>query len=113
MKKIFQSDESYRNNLQLYIKKDGWLALALYGIFLATYSILALLELEIRFVKDNILLMGMIANGLLILIAFLFVKLRKQNLASLGLIKGNWKKSLTIGLILGGILAFNNGGFYL
>ena len=96
-----------------YTNNDGILALLLFGIFILLYSILAVLEVNIKLFKDNILIVGCILNGVLILITMLFLKIRKQGLDSIGLYKGNWKKSCLLGMILGLVLFFNNCGIHL
>lgn len=113
MRSIFQNDKSYGDNLKLYTTKDGLLSLFLFGIIIFMYSILAILDIKVTFVKNNILIMGCIFNILLILITILFVKFRKQTLDTIGIYKGNWKKSCCIGSILAIILFFNNCGSYL
>lgn len=113
MKGIFENDKSYGSNLKLYTTKDGLLSFVLFGIIIFMYSILAILDIKVKFVKNNILIMGCIFNFLLILITLLFVKFRKQNLDTIGIYKGKWKKSCCIGSILAIILFFNNCGSYL
>ncbi len=98
---------------QQYTKNDGILALLLFGVFIILYSILAILEINIKVIKDNIVIVGCILNGLLILGTMLFIKIRKQGLDSIGLYNGNWKKSCLLGMILGLVLFFNNCGIYL
>lgn len=77
------------------------------------YSIVAILDIKVEFIKSNILIIGCMFNVLLILITILFVKLRRQSLDTIGIYKGKWKKSCCIGMILAGILFFNNCGSYL
>ncbi len=113
MKNFFRNDKTYNNNLNQYTKKDGLLALCLFGIFLLMYSMLAILEIKVEHIKDNIIIIGCILNCLLVLITMLFIKLRKQSLDTIGLYNGNWKKSFYIGTIFAGILFFNNCGSHL
>lgn len=100
MTKIFKSNEEYNNNLKKYTKKDGLLALLLFAIMIIMYAFIGFLYKNNSFVKENIKILGCLLNLLLTIITILFVKLRKQNLDSIGL-KGKWKKSI----IMGGILA--------
>lgn len=113
MNSIFQNDKSYSSNLKLYTTKDGLLSLILFGIFILIYSIVAILDIKVEFIKNNILIIGCMFNVLLILITILFVKLRRQSLDTIGIYKGKWKKSCCIGMILACILFFNNCGSYL
>ena len=113
MKNFFRNDKTYNNNLNGYTTKDGLLALCLFGIFIFMYSMLAILDIKVELIKDNIIIIGSIFNCLLVLITMLFIKLRKQGLDTIGLYKGKWKKSLYIGIILAGILFFNNCGSHL
>lgn len=113
MKNFFRNDKAYADNLNQYTTKDGLLALCLFGIFILMYSMLAILEIKVERIKDNIIIIGCIFNCLLVLITMLFIKLRKQSLDTIGLYNGNWKKSVCIGTILAGILFFNNCGSHL
>ena len=108
MLKILQANEKYESKLKKYTTKDGILAFLLFGIIMLCYSILALLQIKFEFIKENILLIGIIFNVLIIIITILFIKLNKQTLDSVGLYKGKWKNSIIIGIILACILFFNN-----
>lgn len=94
MKSIFQNDKSYSSNLKLYTRKDGLLSLILFGIYILMYSIIGILYIKVEFVKFNILIVGDIINISMIMITILFVKLRRQDLDTIGLYKGKWKKKL-------------------
>ncbi|SHJ13169.1 hypothetical protein SAMN02745163_01380 [Clostridium cavendishii DSM 21758] len=113
MKNFFRNDKTYKNNLNQYDIKDGLLALCLFGIFIFMYSILAVVDMKVKYIKDNFVIVGCILNCLLVLITILFVKLRKQSLDTIGLYNGKWKKSFCIGTLFAGILFFNNCGSYL
>lgn len=47
-------------------------------------------------------------NILIIVITILFIKMKKENLSSVGLFQGKWKQSCIAGGILAAILFFNN-----
>lgn len=100
MLKILKSNEKYNENIKNYTKKDGVLALILFLIMIILYSILGILN-NIEFIHKNIMIFGCIINTLMIIIAILFVKINKQNLFTIGLIKGRIKLSLIIGKVLG------------
>ena len=99
MLKIFKLDEKYNENLKKYDKKDGIFALLLFIFIIIVYSLLAVLNNNISFIKENIEIVGCIFNFILIVITVLLVKCRKQNLDTIGL-KGRWKLSIIIGGIL-------------
>lgn len=99
MLKIIKSDDKYNENLKKYDKKDGILALALFAIIVGLYTGLAILYKNVSFVKQNIKIAGCIFNIILIVITIIFVKIRKQKIDTIGL-KGRWKLSIIIGLIL-------------
>ena len=99
MLKIFKLDEKYNDNLKKYDKKDGIFASLLFIFIIIMYSLLAVLNNNISFIKENIEIVGCIFNFILIVITVLLVKCRKQNLDTIGL-KGRWKLSIIIGGIL-------------
>lgn len=99
MLKIIKLDEKYNENLKKYDKKDGIFALLLFIFIIIMYSLLAVLNNNISFIKENIEIVGCIFNFILIVITVLLVKCRKQNLDTIGL-KGRWKLSIIIGGIL-------------
>lgn len=100
MLKIIKSNNEYNENLKKYDKKDGMLAILLFVIIITLYALLGILYKNNNFIKDNIKIMGCLLNLLIIIVTILFVKIRKQELDTIGL-KGRWKLSI----ILGGILA--------
>lgn len=106
-------NKEYEKNLSSYTKKDGWLAILLFIIFVSLYAILGKLNIEYEFVKDNILLIGCIFNFIIILITIMFVKLNKQTLDTIGLYKGKLKQSIIVGIVIGTIFFINNCGIYL
>lgn len=108
MIKILHSNPEYENKIKKYEKKDGILALILFGIFVLFYSIIAVLQIQVSFIKDNILVVGCIINILIIIITILFVKIKHQKLDTIGLYKGKWKTSCIIGIVLASIYFFNN-----
>lgn len=99
MIKLLCANEKYNNYLKRYDKKDGLFALILFIIVILLYSFLAILNNNISFIKENIKIVGCIFNIILIVITIIFVKLRKQGLETIGL-KGRWKLSIIIGVIL-------------
>lgn len=80
----------------------------LFGIITFNYSILAVLQIRLEFIKENILFVGCIFNFLMICITILFIKLNKQTLDTIGLFKGKWKNSIIMGIILASFLFYNN-----
>lgn len=99
MLKVIKSNDIYNNNLKKYNKKDGILALLLFAIIVILYVGLAVLNKNVYFIKENIRIVGCIFNFFMIVITILFVKFRKQNIDTIGL-KGRWKLSIIIGIIL-------------
>lgn len=99
MLKVIKSNNEYNDNLKKYDKKDGMLAILLFAIIIIMYALLGFLYKNNGFVKDNIKVVGCLFNLSLIIITILLVKLRKQELDSIGL-KGRWKLSIIIGGIL-------------
>lgn len=108
MLKILKTNKEYENNVKQYTRKDGILSLLLFGIMIANYSILAVLQINFEFIKENILLVGCIFNFLIICITILFIKLNKQSLETIGLCKGKWKNSILMGILLASFLFYNN-----
>lgn len=108
MFKILQTDREYESNLKQYTRKDVVLAFVLFGIMILNYSILAVLQIKFKFIKENIVLVGCIFNVLMIVITILFIKLNNQSLDTIGLYKGKWKNSIIIGIILASFLFYNN-----
>lgn len=111
--KLFKYEETYQENLKQYTLQDGVLAFAVFGIFIIMYTIMGVLEVKLTFIQENIMLIGCICNGVLIIVTILIVKARKQSLSSIGLVKGKWKTSCITGMILAAIWFFNNCGSYL
>lgn len=113
MLKILQTDKEYENNLKQYTKRDGILSFVLFGIMILNYSILAVLQTQFEFIKENIMLVGCIFNTLMIVITVLFIKLNKQSLETIGLYKGKWKNSIIMGIVFASFLFYNNCLSYL
>lgn len=106
--KLLRAAPAYNEKIKQYGKKDGVLAFLLFGIFILSYVLLALLAVHCSFVKENITAAGCLVNLLLVAIAVLFVKLNRQPLSSIGLSGGNWKASCIAGILLGAVFVFNN-----
>ena len=100
MIKALCANREYNDNLKKYDKKDGMLAILLFAIIIIMYALLGILYKNNSFIKDNIKIIGCLFNLLLIIVTILFVKLRKQELETIGL-KGRWK----LIIILGGVLS--------
>lgn len=113
MNKFLKFNEDYERNIVKYTRKDGWLAILLFFIFITCYAVLAILNNKFKLVSDNITLVGLIFNILLVVVALLFVKLNKNSLDTIGLYKGKWKKSFIVGIVLAAIFFINNCGVYL
>lgn len=99
MLKIIKTNKEYNENIKKYDKKDGMLAILLFTILIVMYALLGILCKNNSFIKDNIKIIACLFNLLLITITFLFVKLRKQGLETIGL-KGRWKLSIIFGGVL-------------
>lgn len=107
MLNIISFNEDYNKNLKTYNKKDGLLALLLFLIIIIEYSIMGVLYNNISFIKENIRVVGSIANLLMIFITIFFVRIRKQKIDTIGF-KGKWKLSIIIGGILSLFYLYNN-----
>ncbi len=107
---VLKFNKNYGSSVQKYSKKDGILAIILFIIFISLYCLTAILEREFDFINNNIIMVGNILNLTIISITILFVVLNKQSIKTIGIIKGNWKKSIIIGLILGFIFFMTNFG---
>lgn len=107
MLNILKLNDKYNDNLKNYNKKDGILALVLFVITIIMYSTLGLLYKNNSFVKENIKMFGIIFNIILVIITILFVKFNKQKLYTIGL-KGNWKLSIILGIILSAFYFYSN-----
>ena len=108
MLKILQVDKEYENNLKQYTKRDGVLAFVLFVIMTLIYSLLAILENNFEFVRENDLLFGCMVNIFVVAITVLFIKLGGQTLDTIGIYKGKWITSLIVGIILAIFLFSNN-----
>ncbi|HKM21102.1 MAG TPA: type II CAAX endopeptidase family protein [Lachnospiraceae bacterium] len=113
MSKFLQPDKDFQKEVTKYHKSDAISAILLFFIMCILYTVLAITDHKIPFIKkytqtENALLVGGIFNILMIAITFLFLKVRKEKLSSIGLYNGQWKKSCIIGLILAAILFFTN-----
>lgn len=107
MFKIWKADGGYENHLTQYTKTDGILSLLLFGVMIVNYALLAVLQTRFAWMDENMwLACGF--NVFMTAIAILFVKLRKQSLETIGLLKGRWKSSIAIGVILASVLFYNN-----
>jgi membrane protease YdiL (CAAX protease family) len=113
MLKLLKANKEYENNLKQYTKRDGMLALALFAIIIIEYVIMGILQNKFDFVNENIMIFGCICNLLAIIITILFVKLNKQKIDTIGIIKGKWKMSIFIGVILATFYFYNNCISYL
>lgn len=112
---IIKSDNTFVENLKRYTVKDGILALLLFSVFVMIYSIVGLVETKLGLTNNKLILMiiGFIVNVTMVLITLLFLKVKKQDINSIGLIGGKWKASCLTGVIIAGILFFMNCGQYL
>lgn len=113
MLKIVLVDKEYDSNVKKYTKRDGIFAFILFGIIMVHYSVLALLQINWEFIKENIMVVGCLFNLFLILITLLFVKINKQSLDTIGIFKGKWQKSINIGVFLALFVFYNNCVSYL
>lgn len=113
MIKLLKSNEEYENNLKQYTKKDGILALVLFAIIMIEYSIFGILLNNFDFVNKNIMIFACICNLLMIIITILFVKLNRQKIDTIGILKGKCKMSIIIGVILAMFYFYNNCISYL
>lgn len=102
-----QSDKQFKENVLNYGRTDSFFAFVLWGIMCILYAVLGVLEINYPILKKS-RCMGSGINILMLLIAILFVKIRKEKLYSIGLYGGKWKQSCLIGLFLAIILFFNN-----
>lgn len=103
---IFSIPESYKTNLESYSTKDAILA---FTSLLLYISVMLLCGLISGHVSDNIYIL--IASGiniLFVILVFLFLKIQNNNILTLGLIGGNLKLSLILGISLSFILFFCN-----
>ena len=96
MLKLIKSNDEYNNNLGKYDKTDGVLAVILFLIVIFMYALLGFLYKNVSIVKNCIGLFGCCFNLFLVIICFIFLKVRRQGLDTIGL-KGRWKLSIIIG----------------
>ncbi len=106
--KALQANKEFHEKVIKYHGLDSLLAIGLFLINIVLYALLAIWESEHLIIKENILLAGSGINVLMIIVSVLFIKIRKDNLSSIGLYGGKWKQSCLIGLILASILFFIN-----
>lgn len=103
---VFSIPESYKTNLESYSTKDAILAFASLLLYI---SVMLLCGLVAGHVSDYIYIL--IASGiniLFVILVFLFLKIQNNNILTLGLIGGNIKLSLILGISLSFILFFCN-----
>lgn len=101
-------NKEYKEEVMKYKPTDGYLAFVLFLIICLLYAFTALLENRYTIIRDNARLTGFGINLLMIVITIFLSVIRKQGIEQLGLLRGQWKKSLLIGGVLAAILFFNN-----
>jgi CAAX amino terminal protease family. len=100
MAAIFKSDTNYYEAVKQYNAIDGILAIILYLLCYVSYYFMGYLYLTKK------LYFGEAVNLLLAVITILFVKIRKQKLASVGITKYQLKKAVVLGCIIGFLYLF-------
>lgn len=106
--KLTLANKDFLDRVTKYQRSDALLAIILFVIMNLLYVAIAVLEKRFIFIQENSIIVGCGLNSLMIMITILFVKIKKQNLSSIGLFQGKWKQSCIIGSILAAILFFNN-----
>lgn len=106
--KISLANKDFLDLVTKYQRSDALLAIILFMIMNLLYVVIAVLEKKFIFIQENSIIVGCGLNSLMIIITVLFVKIKKENLSSIGLFQGKWKQSCIIGGILAAILFFNN-----
>ncbi len=107
---MLKFNNEYDKIIRQYTKQDGFSALFLFVIFIFLYSLVAILDRFFQFDGNQSIIIGNILNLTIILITILFVLIHKQKLDTIGIMKGNWKKSSIIGLIFAFFLFMFNFG---
>jgi len=110
MAKILAINEIYNANLKKYTKIDGIMAIFLLILFIGFLVLLAVLSIDLQVIENSMTQLYCTSNLIIILITVLFVVLRKQKIETIGIIKGQWKKSCAIGLVLAIIFFVGNFG---
>ncbi|MCL2855787.1 MAG: CPBP family intramembrane metalloprotease [Defluviitaleaceae bacterium] len=93
-KKLFSTDESYKQMIKKYNKVDGFLVFA----FFALYLILLYLTGQVL-IHFNMLITAPFGITTAVLV-FVLVRIRKQTLKTIGITKSNFLRSSLVGLVL-------------
>jgi len=98
IKNLLKENIAYREVASSYSVKDGMMALGLFAVATFSYCLGLFAYLQIGF-SVNILVSTVILSSI-----FILLRLRKQKLASVGITKNNFFKSLLVGSVLGVIV---------
>jgi membrane protease YdiL (CAAX protease family) len=102
IKRIFQTDDLYKENISTYTKVDGIIAIVYYLIFMITYFIMGRVYAEYK------IYLGIICNISIVILCIIIIWLRNQKISTLGLNFRKMKQSIILGVILGILLVLTN-----
>ncbi len=102
IKRFFQTDDLYKENIATYTKVDGIIAVVYYIIFMITYFIMGRVYAEKR------IYLGIICNISLAVLCIIIVWLRNQKISTLGFNYRKIKQSVIFGVILGTLIVLTN-----
>lgn len=106
--KLSLTNKEFLDEANKYLRSDALFAIVLFVIMCILYALVAFLEKNLIIIKDYSMIVGCGLNIAMIIITIRFVKLKKEQLSSIGLIHGKWKQSCLVGVVLAVILFFNN-----
>lgn len=106
--KLSLTNKDFLNQANKYQRSDALFAIVLFVIMCILYVLVAVLEKNLTFVKDHSMIVGCGLNLVMIIITIGFVKFKKEQLSSIGLMHGKWQQSCLVGMVLAAILFFNN-----
>ncbi|PKM90982.1 MAG: hypothetical protein CVU87_00245 [Firmicutes bacterium HGW-Firmicutes-12] len=99
---FFNTDESYKEQVAEYQKKDTMMAIVVWGIVMVTYYFMGQLY------ANKGVYLGIQVNMVLAILCIWFILLRKQKITTIGFTKGNAVKSIILGSVLGVLIVIGN-----
>jgi len=102
IKRFFQIDDTYKENITKYTTVDGIIAVIYYLIFMITYYSMG------RVYAEKQIYLGITCNIGLAILCILIVLIRKQKIGTLGLTFKKMKQAIILGIVLGVLIVLIN-----
>lgn len=102
IKRFFQTDDTYKEDITKYTKVDGIIAVVYYLLFMIAYYIMG------RVYAEKQIYLGITFNIGLAVLCIMIVLLRKQKIGTLGLTFKKMKQAVILGVVLGVLIVLTN-----